>query len=80
MSSLHNNHDYNGSYDDYQEKQYHDHSDDTFIKDNTQTAMKCHHASPAIVSMSDGAGDSVVSGGDCVGGGAATARIEHMQF
>ncbi len=79
MSSLHNNHDYNGSYDDYQEKQYHDHSDDTFIKDNTQTAMKCHH-SPAIVSMGDGAGDSVVSGGDCVGGGAATERIECMQF
>ena len=24
-----------------------------------------------------GCGDSVVSGGDCVGGGAATARIEH---
>ena len=46
---------------------------------NTQTAMNCHH-SPAIVStiIVAGSKNSVVSGG--VGRGAATARIERMQF
>ncbi len=37
--------------------------------------MNCHH-SPAISTMGDGTGDPVVSGGDCVGEGAATGRIE----
>ncbi len=61
MSSLHNDHDYNDSCNDYQEKQYHGHSDDTFIKDDTQTGMNCHHSSATgIVSMGDGAGDSVL--------------------
>ena len=33
-----------------------------------------------VTSMGDGAGDPVVSGGDCVEGGPARARIECIQF
>ena len=40
-------------------------------KIHMQPAINCHY-SPAISTMGDGAGDSVVSGGDCVGGGPAT--------
>ena len=37
-------------------------------------------ATGTVTSMGNGAGDPVVSGGDCVGGGPARARIERIQF
>ncbi len=49
---------------------------------NHTTHIHIHIPAPIIIStimsMGDGTGDSVVSGGDCVGGGPATARMEHI--